>query len=441
MSVEQAIKRFYEQIKGRSTQCIWVALSGGIDSVVLLHALVYQRPKSVQLKAIHVNHQWSAQAKDWQKFCQSLCQTLGVELVIECVNFQQKSSEGWEAQARYQRYRVFEAYIDRQDLLLTAHHQRDQAETVLLQLLRGAGVEGLSGMPKQRSLGNACLHRPLLNVPADEIQAYAKHQALNWVEDPSNSNIELRRNYIRHQVLPILKTVWPATDSVLAQTSERMHQTNEFLFEVLEKDHRQVVLASGQLDLSVLKTWSQAHCYHYLYYWLKHKLGVTVTHCQLQTVLYEVVNAGEDADPCFQLNDDYQLRRYQQVLYLVPRQSLVDTQNLIIDWPDNQNELTLPYNLGHLKCYQHAGAGLSLQPHDSLTIRFRQGGEKLYLPYRSGQKSLKKLFQEWQVPPWQRSRIPLLYINGYLAAVVGYATHRAFYVESQGWVVENRLNG
>ena len=435
MSIEQAIVDIQQHYLTSSTQRIWVALSGGIDSVVLLYGLIRQADSLPSITAIHVNHQLSPLANQWQQFCQSLCDQLSVPLEIAQAQVS-SSGEGWEAAARRQRYTIFEHYVGSHDYLLTAHHQRDQAETVLLQLMRGAGVEGLAGMPVKRPLQTGYLLRPLLNVSEQVISDYASYHQLSWVEDPSNDDIQLRRNFIRHQVLPVLESVWPATESVLYQTSERMQQTGEFLREVSQKDHHLVALAEDQLDLTVLRQWSEARRYHYMYYWLKHKQDIAVTHRQLQTILQEVVEASDDANPCFQLNDTNQLRRFQAILYLVPRRREVDTQAITIHWPESQQKLDLPYDLGSLELIKHTGSGLKLQPSDELMVCFRQGGEALYLPHRHGQKSLKKLFQEWQVPPWQRHRIPLLYVNNQLAAVVGYAIAHQFYTVSHGHIVQ-----
>lgn len=442
MLVDQAIDQFYRSIKNHLPPSLWVALSGGMDSVVLLHALVRHKPESLCVKAIHVNHQWSSQADDWQQFCQSWCYNLGVSLQTVSINMATKTSEGWEAQARRLRYQVLANHLAHRDMLVTAHHQQDQAETVLLQLMRGCGVEGLSGMLSVTSFYPGYLARPLLHVSLQAIQAYASAHQLNWVEDPSNYDASFKRNFIRHQVLPLLQQHWPSCTQTLSATACRMQQTTALLNEVSQIDEQEVAITPYKLDLKRMTSWSRARCYQFIYHWLKHRHGFQVTNDQLTVILDEVVNAPQDAQPLFDLvnkvgkSDKWQLRRYQSSLYLVNKGLLIDSQSWTRAWLNKDEALPLPEPLGYLNLIQHKGPGLIIKPDDKLEVCFRRGGERLYLPNRQGQKSLKQLFQEWQIPPWQRDQVPLLYINSQLAAVVGYTVAAGFYTEHDGWMVE-----
>lgn len=439
MSVKQAINHFYQHYVTGFTPCLWVAVSGGIDSVVLLHALIYELGSKLPIKAIHVNHQYCAEAWQWQQFCESLAQQLGVDLKTVYVTIETDQSEGFEAQARRKRYRAMADYISDDELLLTAHHQQDQAETVLLQLMRGSGVDGLAAMPVIQSWGSGFLGRPLLGVSPQSIEAYAQHHQLNWVEDPSNQDDTFRRNFMRHQVLPLLREQWPSCDQVLADTAQRMQSSRDILCHVSQQDEQQATITPYQVDLTVLHRLSSARCYQFLYYWLKYRHGFQVNHDHLTVIIDEVINAPQDAQPVFELGvknyelNKWQLRRYQSCLYLINIAELADTQSWCVSWPDPCEPLKLPEPLGCLTLTQHNGAGLLIQPSDELWVCFRQGGEKLYLPHRKGQKSLKTLMQAWQIPPWQRDQVPLLYINDQLAAVVSYAIAAPFYTAEYGW--------
>ena len=197
-----------------------VALSGGRDSVALLHVLAHHLPASSRLSALHVNHGLSVFSDHWADFCRNLCDRLAVPLSVVPVVVDQRAGDGVEAAARRARYTVF-ANCAADDVLL-AHHQADQAETVLLNLLRGAGVQGLSGMPQERRLAlnsGPRLLRPLLSVPRRVLEIYLETQALSWIEDESNQDIQLRRNYLRREVLPCLEKIFPQVQSSLARTA------------------------------------------------------------------------------------------------------------------------------------------------------------------------------------------------------------------------------
>lgn len=439
MSVKQAIHHFYQQHVTATTPGIWVAVSGGIDSVVLLHAVVCELDGKLPIKAIHVNHQYSVQAAEWQQFCEAFAKQLDIFVKTVHITIDADQSEGFEGQARRKRYQALADSIKDDELLLTAHHQQDQAETVLLQLMRGSGVDGLAAMPEIKSFSRGCLVRPLLHIPPQMIHAYAQDYELDWVDDPSNQDETFKRNFMRHQVLPLLRQQWPNCDQVLADTAQRMQSSRDILRQVSQFDEQQVLLSPYQIDLTAINQLSRARCYQFLYDWLKNKHSLRVTNEQLTVILDEVIHAPPDAQPLFELGGQYsesnkwQLRRYQSCLYLINARELVDTQSWSINWPDPNKPLQLPEPLGYLTLTQHNGAGLLIHPHDQLAVRFRQGGEKLYLPNRQGQKSLKKLLQEWQVPPWQRDLIPLLYINDQLAAVAGYVIAAPFYIAEQGW--------
>jgi len=208
--VAAATNRLLQQL-GEALQQIpanryWVAFSGGIDSHVLLDAMATLRPQlSATLNAVHVNHGLNAKAAQWAAHAVSVCELLDIPCHVFNVNASAKKGESPEAAARDARYHTFSALIEAGDVLLTAHHREDQAETLLLQLVRGAGPHGLAAMPLSRSFSNGQLARPLLAVEQALINDYAAEKALLWVEDPSNQELGFERNFLRHEVMPILK--------------------------------------------------------------------------------------------------------------------------------------------------------------------------------------------------------------------------------------------
>jgi tRNA(Ile)-lysidine synthase len=212
---------------------IVVALSGGVDSVVLCDLLRrYCKRRRCELRALHINHQISPNAAQWARFCRALCRAWKIPLMVVKVSVERGNS--LEAAARTARYRVFAQ--QRTDFVALAHNRDDQAETLLLQLLRGAGVKGLSAMPVIRTEANVTLLRPLLDVSREEIEAYAWKHKLEWVDDESNSDIYFDRNFLRHEILPVLARRYPAYRTTLARTGRNLAESAQLLDELAEID-------------------------------------------------------------------------------------------------------------------------------------------------------------------------------------------------------------
>lgn len=209
-----------------------VGLSGGIDSVVLLHLL--RRASQLPVRAIHVHHGLSTNADDWAVFCQNFCDSLRVDLTICRVSIDRSHGDGLEAAARNARYAAFaELHLD---AVFLAQHRGDQAETVLLNLLRGTGLIGLAAMPQERIRGNLRILRPLLDIGRDEIEAYARCEGLRWIEDESNADCRLTRNFIRHEVLPDLQVRFPNAEQALAGTAGHLAESALLLDELAAAD-------------------------------------------------------------------------------------------------------------------------------------------------------------------------------------------------------------
>ncbi|MGM0572056.1 MAG: tRNA lysidine(34) synthetase TilS, partial [Pseudomonadota bacterium] len=203
---------------------IRIALSGGMDSVLLLHVAASLYAGTDRLSAVHVNHQLQPNADQTERFCQQVCGELGVPLDIRRVVVRSrqgagKDTGGIEEAARHARYQVFEDILVPDELLLMAHHGDDQAETVLFRLLRGTGVAGLGGMPGSRPLGEGLLYRPLLAFSRGELQAWATEKGIDWVEDPSNTDERFDRNFLRQTIMPLLKARWPSLISRIGHSA------------------------------------------------------------------------------------------------------------------------------------------------------------------------------------------------------------------------------
>jgi len=199
---------------------VWIALSGGLDSTVLCHAVANALPCD-RIKAVYINHHLQADADNWSAHCATFCAQLGISFQSIDLDTKPQKGESIEAWARQSRYAVFAELLDTHDVLLTAHHQNDQAETLLLQLMRGAGPKGLSSMPVSKAFGKGQHLRPLLSVSRDDLELYAKTHGLPWVNDPSNESVDYDRNFIRHEILPALEKRWPQAVRALGQSAER----------------------------------------------------------------------------------------------------------------------------------------------------------------------------------------------------------------------------
>lgn len=411
-----------------------LAYSGGVDSHVLLHLLANwpqaERPK---LNVIHIDHGLNPDSARWASHCKKTVEGLGLSCEVIKVEVTQVNELGLEAAARQARYQAFKQRLTDQDCLLTAQHQQDQAETVLLQLFRGAGVRGLSAMKAVTDLAGLMVVRPLLNVTRDAIVAYAKHYQLAWLEDPSNGDVSLNRNFLRHQVMPLLVERWPALSATLSRTAAHFGDAQQLLDELAQADLRaaEVDWVAASVSISGLRRINRQRCANALRYWL-HRLGFQApSTVHLERIINEVFNAAEDRQPLVHWHS-VEVRRFQQRLYAMTTD---DSQPQTLEIFDTR-EIAISNNM-NLHWQAHAGAGMSLQIIQSgLSLRYRSGGEKIQLAGHACHHSLKKLFQQWQIPAWRRQHIPLLFAGDELVAVVGYGWSEKYAVKGNetGWI-------
>lgn len=419
-----------------ATKVLWVAFSGGVDSQVLLQLLAKLPRNATQLKAVHIHHGLSSNADVWQQHCEQVCAALTIPLQVIKVDAHPAKGQSPEAAARQARYQAFRELITTGEVIVTAHHQDDQAETLLLQLFRGAGIKGLAAMPASSSLGAGTLIRPLLASTRAAIVCYAQQQQLQWIEDESNSNHRFERNYLRQVVMPHLQQRWPAITAVLARTASHCAQTIALIDEV---SHQDLITVQGSerniLSIQRLLQLSTARLHHVLRYWLEVLLLPLPSTQQLQKLISNVLLSSPTANPKLSWAN-VNIRRYRDSLYAL-QQDEAKFSKVAISW-DAKAPLTLPNQLGVLHAQLQPGAGIRPDVFtQSLQIKFRQSGERCHPVGRQGSHPLKKLFQEWGVPPWQRDTIPLLYAEDQLVAVIGYCVCQLFAVNknASGWVV------
>lgn len=397
-----------------------VAFSGGMDSHALLHALAaLQAQLALPLGAVHVNHGLHPEAARWGAHCRAVCTGLGLDYAELDVDARAGRGDSPEAAARTARYAALAGWLPAGHCLLTAQHRDDQAETLLLQLLRGAGVHGLSAMPVRSGLGAGTRLRPLLDVSRAALRAYAESRRLRWIDDPSNFDTGFDRNYLRHHVMPLLAARWPAVAANLARSAAHQAEAAALLDAMAMTDLQAAAgAAAGQLRLPVLAGLPPARARALLRYWLRRATGTTPSAAVLAHMLDDIPRSRGDAQPCVSWGG-YELRRYRDTLYLLqarPEPAPAEALSWTLDAP-----LVLPGAGGVLHARPTTGRGIrrAAVPDGGVLVRWRHGGECCAPAGRGRHHALKKLFQEHGIPPWERTRIPLIFVGERLALVAG----------------------
>jgi len=396
----------------------WVAYSGGCDSHVLLHAMAsLAEGLETAVQAVHVHHGLSAAADQWAHHCQTVCRQLSVPLHLLQVDAAPQAGESPEAAARAARYEAIAPLIQTQDCLLTAHHLDDQAETLLLQLLRGGGPHGLAAMSVCSPFAAGILARPLLDFSRSALLVYAREQALSWVDDPSNFDTDIRRNFLRHEIFPRLAKIWPATALAIARSAQHCAEAAALLDSQAVEDLHQVRGPQDcQLVISRLVLLSDARQRNVIRYWCR-SLGFSIPQTvHLQHIRQDILHSAADRQPLVNW-PGAEIRRYRDLMYLMKPLTAFDPKS-VLHW-DMQSALSLPAGGGSLEAVSSEAGGLDRGTcrRMRLTVRFRQGGEHCLPVGHRQQKSLKKLLQEAGIPPWQRNCLPLLYVDDQLAAI------------------------
>jgi tRNA(Ile)-lysidine synthase len=392
----------------------YVGFSGGVDSTVLLHLLhrwCAAHPSAPPLAAIHVNHCLQSAAQDWQRHCEHICQALGVPLLSQTVDV--SAAGRGEVAARAARYAAFEAQLPPGGVLFLGHHLDDQVETFFLRLMRGAGVEGLAGIPKRRALGDGLLVRPLLHCLRADIEAYATERQLEYVEDPSNADTAMDRNFLRAELLPLLGSRWPWYRQAVERASGHLASAAVTLAEVLgAPDTIHSVLGDPGLQLAPLLDNSPAVAATQLRHWLHASSYKAPASAALMEFLRQLREA-DDGAPVLACGS-YTLRRHQDGIFLLPVWDAEPPDKSIALVPRESRAVP---GVGVLSLRPCAREGLRLGAGEQLTVSWRRGGESCRLPGRAGRRDLKSVLQELHIPPWWRQRVPLVYLGDELLAI------------------------
>lgn len=393
-----------------------IAYSGGLDSHVLLHALARARSDARRsVRAIHINHNLHADADRWAEHCARTCAALDVPLTIATVAVEGIRDYGLEDAARRARHAAFARDLRGGEVLVTAHHRDDQAETVLLQLLRGTGVRGIAAMPALASFANGRVARPLLRWGRAALAAYATAERLHYIDDSSNDDRRIARNYLRIEVMPLLTARWPEAVEQLARSARHSTEAVALLDEIAASDLGTCGTPEGELRIAALNSLAAARRSNLVRYWLRVR-GVRVpAEAVLRQILRQCEHTPRTRHACIAWPEG-EVRRYRDALTANARSAVS------IDWTaawDPASPLLIPGTGKRLRVQPTTGTGLARAWARDLPwrVQWRRGGERCLLPGRSHRHKLKKLLQEAGVPPWERERLPLIYVDDKLAAV------------------------
>ncbi|WP_313298270.1 tRNA lysidine(34) synthetase TilS [Stenotrophomonas sp.] len=385
-----------------------VGYSGGVDSTVLLHWLWRcAQASGTALRAVHVHHGLQPAADDWVRHCQQQCAALGVELAVHHVQIDDTTGLGLEGAAREARRAAFTAELREGETLALAQHQDDQAETFLLRALRGSGVDGLAAMADNSQLGTHRLWRPLLHAPRTALLDYARQHALRWIEDPSNAEDHADRNFLRLQVLPLLRQRWPHAAAALAGSALHCRQTRELLDEEDAELIAHLEVAPRVLSLQLLRQVSPGRAARVLRAWVIGHGAAPLPATVLQQGLDELLPAGNDRKARVRWHD-HAIQQWREHAYLLPAQLPSLPRAWQTEW-DGHAPLPLPDG-GQLRLQ---GAAAFERP---LQVRARVGGERILLPGRQHSHALKDCLQREHLAPWRRAQLPLIFDGPQLLA-------------------------
>ncbi len=428
LTLEDCIEDAMAALQARAApSTLWVALSGGRDStcLLLLASRAVKQFPDITLRAVHIHHGLQSAADDFVESARRTCDQLAVPLHVERVSFETR--DGLEASARRARYGVFEALLAPGDTLWMAHHQSDQAETLLYRLMRGSGVRGLAGMPMQRALGAGWLERPLLQASRGDIEAFLADEAIVWCDDPTNDEAIQDRNYLRHHVMTPLAARWPAAAEQMARSAAHLREADELLQALAEMDLAALGGALNRLPRVSLCLLSRARQRLVIATALQ-RLGLpSPPRGRLETLLDQLAHAGIDCQVQVAW-PGVQARLWRETLFLLAESEMnPPCQPWSLEW-NGKTPVETPLGIIHDRVRP-------LKKGDAvLTLSSRAGGERLR---RHGhQRPLKKLLQEHAIPPWQRDRVVVVWHDRDPAGVLG-----PLQLAADGWVIERGDDG
>ncbi len=428
----------------------WIAFSGGMDSTCLIHAMAQlQDQLAIPIYAIHIDHGLQTISGQWALHCQQLCNELNIALQIHSLKLKPVSGASIEAIAREARLETFRKHLTANAMLLTAQHQHDQAETLVLQLLRGSGLAGLAAMPKIMPYGLGWLARPFLEIPQAQLAAYAQLNRLKWIEDPTNTETSFARNYLRHCMFPVVAQRWPAYERTIARSAKHCAAALDLLNDLLAPYLAQSKgMYPGTLSIKTLMGFKPNLCRAILRLWIQEQGFILPDTKHLERIRCELMIAAPDRNPVV-LWHQTEVRRYRDDIFIHPplpyppaTAILWHPEQALIDFICN-----LPDGLGSLSLIPTKGIGINpiLWKQSRITVHFGITGLQCRLPHSPHKRTLKDIYQEYAIPSWLRPYIPLVYLDDTLIAIANIclcnqSAHTTNLVTQQGFKIVWEIN-
>ncbi|WP_044470908.1 tRNA lysidine(34) synthetase TilS [Mannheimia massilioguelmaensis] len=404
---------------------ILIAFSGGLDSTALLSlfAKLHKNQPHLTLRAIHIHHGLSPNANGWVAHCEEICHQFNIPLIVEKVRV--NTQNGIEAGAREARYQAIAKHIQINEILATAHHLNDQTETFLLALKRGSGLQGLSAMQKENTTFGIPILRPLLSFSRKQLEQYVQAQNLSWIEDESNLDNQYDRNFLRNEILPSIRKRWQHFDQAVQRSAQHCGEQQQLINELLEEDFQKNFSESDRtFNIACFTQYSQLKQKALLRLWLNSLEIPMPSTVQLTQLIQDVIFAKQDANPQFVIAGKI-IRRYQNKLFITDK--FADLSHIILQLTLDQ-KLALPDGLGEILAQQRNNKiYIKWQQYEidlpfteqPIEIRFSYSG-KVKLHSKAMNQEIKKIWQQLNVPPWQRKRIPLIFYGNQLKSAVGF---------------------
>ncbi|MFK7891458.1 MAG: tRNA lysidine(34) synthetase TilS [Granulosicoccus sp.] len=407
-----------------------VAYSGGVDSHVLLVLMadLARRDRSLTLRAVHVNHGLQSQSAAWAKHARAVCEGLGVPLEVRDCHVKE-TGKGPEANARQARYKEFAAVLRPGEHMLLGQHAEDQAETFLLQALRGSGPDGLAGIPRKRHFASGYLGRPLLFCSKKLMLSVAQKRGLQWVEDPSNQNLDFDRNFLRAKIMPLLRSRWSAAPRTLGRSASRCAAASASMNLYARQDLEQVTQPGlPELSISALAELPRERAYVAIRLWIRQRKLRMPRYQDLRQVYSNLVHAGPESQGIVNCRD-YEFRRHRDSLSLVlPNDKCTGFRH---EWQAPFDDLFIPETGLTITRSLCKAQRIRLPKLGTVIVKSRAGGELIRVGNPAFHKRVKQILQESAIPPWKRESIPLLYAQGQLIAVWNLAVAADFWLPAE----------
>jgi len=393
-----------------------IAYSGGMDSTVLLYQLLKFKEinTDVNIRAIHINHNLHENSKKWQIHCINTCKKNYIPLIIEEINT--KITKNIEEQLRIKRYNLIYKHLLHNEILLTAHHLNDQCETLFLSLKRGSGPTGLSAMSSERTFGKTKIIRPFLTKTKNELKKWAEYNNLIWIEDFTNFNTNYDRNFIRHKIISVLEKKWPFFLKNCFRTTKICNEETKLKNILLKEKIEKFLHFHECLNIKNFKNLTEEVCKGLIRYWILLKNIKSPSYKTIQSIYNEIIHSKKKYNIKIIIKKN-EIRCYKESLYFIETKKNI--KNMIIFWHNVHYKLTLPNNFGYIVKNKKEGISIPMPGNNELiNIRFQYDGKILILG-ENRQKSIKKIWQEHNIPPWLRHQIPLLFYDNKLISALG----------------------